>query len=76
MPILAKQISNLGDQHANTVKAITSSSNDILNTLNNELWVLKINTVNHCLHNIVHTGVTFFFKKKKKDVIFILAGYH
>ena len=67
MPILAKQISKFSNQFTNTWIAITSNSNDILNTFDNERRIFKWNTVSHCLQNIIYTSwALYWFIKEKK----------
>ena len=68
MPILAKQISKFSNQFTNTWIAITSNSNDILNTFDNERRIFKWNTVSHCLQNIIYTSWALYQFIKEKNI--------
>ena len=57
MPVLSKQISNIGDDFTNARIAIISNSNDILDTLNYSQRIgCNWKTICHGSENIIKTG--------------------
>ena len=63
MPVLSKQISNIGDDFTNARIAIISNSNDILDTLNYSQRIgCNWKTICHGSENIIKAGGTIWKK--------------